>query len=191
MTDILILVNEKDEPVGYKEKIQCHLGRGMRHRAFSIFIFNSKGEVLIQQRSKEKMLWGGYWSNTCCSHPRKGEDMREAAHRRLFEEMGFKSRLTYAFKFRYSARFKNIGSENEFCSVFIGRFRGRVKADPSEAMAWKFIDYNKLLRDVKKNPRRYTPWFKIELRKLQDGKFNPNQLKPKKDNFQFSIYNLQ
>lgn len=174
MKDTLILVNEKDESIGLCEKVKCHIGKGLRHRAFSIFIFNTNGEVLIQKRSAKKMLWPLYWSNTCCSHPRKNEDMQDAIHRRLYEEMGLKSRLQYIFKFRYKARYKKIGSENEFCSVFAGKFHGKIRPNFDEIAEWKFINFKELIIDVKKNPKKYTPWFKIELRKLKAMKFNPN-----------------
>ena len=177
MSDTLILVNEKDESVGFCEKVKCHMGEGLRHRAFSIFIFNKKGEILIQKRSEKKMLWPLYWSNTCCSHPRKNEDIQNAIHRRLYEEMGLKSRLYYVFKFRYKAKYKNIGSENEFCSVFAGKFYGSVRPNSDEIAEWKFIKINDLITDVKKNPRKYTPWFKIELKKFQAIKFNINKIK--------------
>lgn len=177
MSDKLILVDEKDGSIGHKKKLQCHLGGGVRHRAFSIFIFNKNGEVLIQKRSVKKMLWPLYWSNTCCSHPRFGEDIHKAIHRRLFEEMGIYSELHFAFKFRYKARYKSIGSENEYCSVFVGKFQGKVKPNSDEVDSWKFIAYNKLIDDVKKNPRRYTPWFRIELKKLQAMKFNSYNIK--------------
>lgn len=173
MNKNLILVDEKDNVIGQAPKSICHLGRGRRHRAFSIFIFNKQGELLIQKRSAKKMLWPGYWANSCCSHPRTGEDMASAVNRRLWEELGLKSRLNYILKFRYQAKFKTIGSENEFCHIFAGKLNGKIKANPQEIAAWRFSSLKFLYQDIKTNPRQYAPWFKTELKKLEKIKFNP------------------
>lgn len=162
----VILVDTKDTPIGWKEKIAAHRGKGMLHRAFSVLVFNRKGELLIQKRSKEKMLWPGYWSNTCCSHPRKGEEIMKAARRRLKEELGFTCDLTFITKFRYTARYKHIGSEREVCSILVGKYNGSIKPNPKEVQEIKWISLPALKMDIKRNPRQYTPWFKIELRKL-------------------------
>ena len=106
----LILVNSDDENLGTRPKRECHLNQGALHRAFSVFIFNSAGEVLLQQRTAQKFLWPLYWSNACCSHPRAGEDSEEAAHRRLKQELGISVSLTYLYKFEYQARYENVGS---------------------------------------------------------------------------------
>lgn len=161
--DELILVDKDDNEIGNEEKVKCHLGEGILHRAFSVFIFNNKGDLLLQQRGKEKMLWPLYWSNTCCSHPRKGEDYEGAAERRLKEEMGFSCPVKFIGKFQYQVPYKNIGSENELCSVLVGMYTGRVVPNPEEVESWKWIDYKNLLEDVEKNPDMYTPWFKMEL----------------------------
>jgi len=162
----LILVDENDTVLGYKDKKECHLGEGVLHRAFSIFLFNEKGELLLQQRSPEKMLWGGFWSNTVCSHPRKGETTEIATARRLKEELGVSADLEYIYKFVYTARFGKIGSENENCHVFIGKLDGDVKPNPNEVADIKWIDSKKLTAELQNFPNFYTPWFKMEWQKL-------------------------
>jgi len=160
----LILVDGKDNILGYESKELCHKGKGKLHRAFSIFIFNEKKQLLIQQRSKQKLLWPGYWSNSACSHPDKDESYRQSAVRRLREELGIKTSLRELFKFKYRAGFKNIGSEYEMCVVFIGKIKNgiRIKMNKEEISACKFIDIDKLNKDIKSGPEKYTPWFKIE-----------------------------
>src|SRR6202142_2782709 len=116
----LILVDQTDREVGHMSKTQCHQGRGTLHRAFSLLIFNPKGELLLQQRAASKRLWPLYWSNSCCSHPRRAETMEAATRRRLLEELGLSCDLQFLFKFRYQAQFDATGAENELCSVFIG-----------------------------------------------------------------------
>jgi isopentenyl-diphosphate delta-isomerase len=160
----LILVNEKDEAVGFATKEECHKGKGILHRAFSVYIFNDKSELLIQQRSKEKLLWPGFWSNSCCSHPRAGEDYEKAGERRLKEELGFSCPLKLLNKFQYQAQYKDIGSENEVCAVLVGHYQGKVEPAPEEAADFKWISLAELKKDIVKNPDRYTPWFKIALK---------------------------
>jgi isopentenyl-diphosphate delta-isomerase len=164
--EMLILVDENDNEIGYEEKVACHLGEGKLHRAFSIFIFNDKNEMLIQKRSDEKMLWPGYWANSCCSHPRKGESLEGATHRRLKEELGFDCELKEIFSFNYHAKFKNIGSEKEIDHVFIGRYNGPVKPNPKEVKDWKWIGIEELKNDIKENSEKYAPWFKIALERV-------------------------
>ena len=113
----LILVDENDNEIGFLSKSSCHDGDGVLHRAFSIFIFNSSGELLVHRRSGEKRLWPDYWSNSCCSHPRRGESMNDAVNRRLFEELGMRSELHFLYKFGYYAPYDGIGSEREMNDV--------------------------------------------------------------------------
>ena len=162
LNDLLILVDEQDNILGHETKEKCHRGEGLLHRAFSIFIFDKANRLLIQQRSALKPLWPLYWSNSVCSHPRKGETAIDAAHRRLQEEIAVDTSLQYLFKFQYRAAFKDIGSENELCSVYIGAADGPVRANPGEIAQWRFIDLEELNRDIKRHPQNYTPWFKIE-----------------------------
>ena len=165
--ELLILVDEKDNVLGYESKKECHEGQGLLHRAFSIFIFNDKNELLLQKRSFSKPLWPLYWSNSVCSHPRRGETYHEAAGRRLREELGFETPLQALFKFQYQASFKNIGSENEICFVYIGKANGIVQTDLNEIAAWKYIDAAVLTENMLNYPNLYTPWFKMEWERIR------------------------
>lgn len=167
MRDDLILVDEDDCEVGFEEKIACHLGAGFLHRAFSVFIFNSKGELLIQKRADGKMLWPGFWSNSCCSHPRRGEEIEDAASRRIVEELGIACGLRYVYKFRYAAAFDDVGSEREVCSVFVGRCDDEVVVDDCEVSDFRWISAEELFRDVVVNGEKYTPWFRMELGEMR------------------------
>ena len=160
----VILVNKKDEEVGVEEKIKVHK-EGKLHRCFSIFIFNSKGELLIQQRAKSKYHSALLWSNTCCSHPRPNEKLIEAAKRRLKEEMGIETDLKEIFSFIYKAKVGDL-IEHEFDHIFLGKFNGKPNPDPNEVENWQWISPKELKKDIKKNPKKYTPWFKIILRKM-------------------------
>ena len=165
--DTLILVDDDDNEIGAGEKVDCHLGDGLLHRAFSVFLFNPEGELLIQQRSANKMLWGGYWANSCCSHPRLGEDTLDAAHRRIHEELGVTSELRYLYKFVYQARFGDIGSEHENCWVFAGHFDGTLDINADEISDWRFIKPADLTREIESNGDIYTPWLKLEWERIR------------------------
>ena len=160
--DALILVDEADREVGHLSKAKCHDGQGVLHRAFSLLIFNDAGELLLQQRAPSKRLWPGYWSNSCCSHPRRAESMETAIHRRLYEELGLRCPLQFLFKFQYQAQFESAGSEQELCSVFIGRSSDPVRADPAEILAWRWIDPEALQAELAVDANKFTPWFKLE-----------------------------
>jgi isopentenyl-diphosphate delta-isomerase len=166
-TDTLILVDEQDNEIGSCEKVDCHLGQGKLHRAFSIFLFNSEGKVLLQQRSPEKMLWGGYWANSCCSHPRLGEETHAAAHRRIKEELGVDCELQYLYKFIYHAEFGDIGSEHELCSVYVGQFDGQLKIDQNEISATRFVTPAELTDAIATNGDSYSPWLKLEWERIR------------------------
>ena len=116
-TELLILVDSSDRETGQLDKSACHDGEGQLHRAFSVFIFNDAGELLIQQRAADKRLWPSFWSNSCCSHPRAGEAIDDAAERRCQQELGIAASLTFLYKFEYQAAYEDIGSERELCSV--------------------------------------------------------------------------
>lgn len=163
MNDKLILVDEEDNTIGFEEKLNCHLGDGKRHRAFSVYILNNKNELLIQKRADDKLLWPGYWANSCCSHPRKGESRVDAAKRRLIEELGFTCDVKMLFKYKYQAKFKNVGSENEYNAVLFGIYNGEVKPNPSEVAEWKWVSLNWLKKDIINNKNKYAPWFLIAL----------------------------
>ena len=165
--ELLILVDDKDNETGHDTKDICHNGGGMLHRAFSIFIFNDKNELLLQKRSREKRLWPLFWSNSCCSHPRKGESYEYATTRRLEEELGLKMDLLYLYKFQYQAQFKEEGSENELCSVYIGKSNDTPVVNETEIAEWKYISINELDVQLQKNPLDFTPWFKMEWQQLK------------------------
>ena len=158
----LILVDDHDREIGYQGKADCHTGKGVLHRAFSIFVFNEDNELLLQQRSPSKMLWPGYWSNTCCSHPRRGEDMAVAVTRRLEQELGFTCPLEYLYKFKYQAQFGAVGAEHELCSVYFGRYDGPVDVNVTEIAAWAFVGVAALEHELKRASDTFTPWFKME-----------------------------
>lgn len=160
----LILVDENDNPTGEMEKMEAHK-RGLLHRAFSIFIFHDN-KLLLQQRDISKYHSGGLWTNTCCGHPRPGEETKTAAHRRLFEEMGFDCELKEKFSFKYKAQLDADLTENEYDHVFFGIYDGAVNPDPKEAMAYKWVDWDELCSQVKQNPEQFTYWFKIALDKI-------------------------
>ena len=163
----LILVNSSDEDIGTMAKRDCHLGDGNLHRAFSVFIFNRAGDVLLQKRSEQKFLWPMYWSNACCSHPRAGEQAEDAAHRRLHQELGITTTLTFLYKFEYQARFQDIGSENELCWVWVGiAEENEISANPNEISEWKFFSQDELNSELADNPDLYTPWMKMEWQRI-------------------------
>ena len=161
----VILVDENDEEVGTEEKIKTHR-EGKLHRAFSIFVFNPKGELLLQRRAKIKYHSGGLWTNTCCSHPSPGETLEEAVHRRLKEEMGFDCELEEIFSFTYQVKFDNDLFENEYDHVFIGKFDGEPTPNPEEVDEWKWIDLEELKKDIQENPDSYTYWLKQSIDKV-------------------------
>jgi isopentenyl-diphosphate Delta-isomerase len=162
-SDSLILVDEADREVGHMSKAQCHEGGGTLHRAFSLLIFNAAGDLLLQQRAASKRLWPRYWSNSCCSHPRRDEAMETAIHRRLQEELGLRATLHFLYKFRYQAQFDAAGAENELCSVFIGRSADAVRVNRSEVLAWRWIDPATLQAELAEGgAEKFTPWFMLE-----------------------------
>lgn len=166
MEDEVILVDDKDNEIGVEEKIRAHKEPPKLHRAFSIFIFNTQEQMLLQQRALNKYHSPGLWTNTCCSHPRPGETSEVAAHRRLAEEMGFDTVLKEAFTFTYKAPFDNGLTEWEFDHVFIGDHNGDIQPDPKEVEGFKWVDVEELQQDVKNRPEDYTPWFKIVLEQV-------------------------
>ncbi|MDZ4751252.1 MAG: isopentenyl-diphosphate Delta-isomerase [Flavobacteriales bacterium] len=160
--DNVILVNEQDEAIGTMEKMEAHR-KGFLHRAFSVFVFNNRGELLIQRRANEKYHSGGLWTNTCCSHPRSDENTEQAAHRRLLEEMGFDCDLARGFSFMYKADLENGLIEHEFDHVFIGQYDGDPKPDRSEVDEWLYVNCEELDSRMQLFPDEYTEWFKIAL----------------------------
>lgn len=164
----LILVDEDDNQLGTLSKANCHDGDGVLHRAFSLFLFDVRGNLLLQQRSSMKRLWPLYWSNSCCSHPRSGETMQEATRRRLRQELGVVADLQFIYKFGYHARFEEIGSERELCSVFLGRIDGEVAANRNEIADVRYVKAAELTSALQQDGERYTPWLHMEWRRLND-----------------------
>ena len=160
MKEEVILVNEQDIALGLMEKMEAHR-KGLLHRAFSVFIVNDKNQLLLQQRAFSKYHSGGLWTNTCCSHPRDGEAVEQAAHRRLFEEMGFDCTLQKLTSFIYKAELDQGLTEHELDHVFIGYWQGEPKINPEEAASFKWMDVDAVKADIQANPDMYTAWFKI------------------------------
>ena len=158
----LILVDEDDREQGFLSKAACHDGAGVLHRAFSAFLFNAAGELLLQQRADSKRLWPGYWSNSCCCHPRRGESMTTATERRLGEELNLAADLEFVYKFRYQATYGDLGAEHELCHVFLGRIGGDVRPNEEEIAAIRFVSAEALDAELSEHPERFTPWFKLE-----------------------------
>ncbi len=156
----VILVDELDQQKGVEEKMTAHR-RGLLHRAFSVFVFNDAGNLLIQQRAKSKYHSPLLWTNTCCSHPRPGEETLDAAHRRCREEMGFEPVLLHAFSFLYKAPLDQGLTEHEYDHVYIGISEETPLINPEEVAAFKWVDLQEIKGDVKKNPSHYTIWFAI------------------------------
>jgi len=156
----VVLVNEKDEKIGLMPKQEAH-EKGLLHRAFSVFIFNNKNELMLQQRALHKYHSPGLWTNTCCSHQRDGETSVDAGKRRLFEEMGFTTHLKETTSFIYKAPFDNGLTEHELDHILIGHFEGIPQINHEEVAAWKWMDLEEVKSDIQNNPEIYTAWFKI------------------------------
>lgn len=160
MEEQVILVDHQDIPLGIIGKMDAH-HLGLLHRAFSVFIFNSKGQLLLQQRALNKYHSAGQWTNTCCSHPRPFEDTLLAAKRRLFEEMGMVCELEYGFNFTYKADFDNQLTEYEFDHVFFGVCDDFPVPNATEVAAYKYVNLKDLEEDLSINPDIYTAWLKV------------------------------
>ncbi|MDD2907505.1 MAG: isopentenyl-diphosphate Delta-isomerase [Candidatus Gracilibacteria bacterium] len=171
MQENIIIVDEFDREIGVGEKMEVH-EKALLHRAFSILVFNSKGELMLQQRDMQKYHSGGLWTNTCCSHPRDGEDLEHAIHRRLQEEMGFDTELTKKTELIYKAELDNELTEHEYLHVYKGFFDLEPNLNPDEAMDYKWISPNDLKIDIEKNPDAYTKWFYIIVKDHFDKLFS-------------------
>ncbi len=156
----VILVNENDEPIGFMNKLEAH-EKALLHRAFSIFILNNKNEIMLQQRGHQKYHSPLLWTNTCCSHQRKGESNLAAGNRRLYEEMGFQTELKELFHFIYKAPFDNGLTEHELDHVMIGYFNEEPQINDYEVESWKWMGIDAVKEDMVQNPSLYTVWFKI------------------------------
>ncbi|MCE3259067.1 MAG: isopentenyl-diphosphate delta-isomerase, partial [Bacteroidetes bacterium] len=154
--DFVILVDPDDTPIGTEEKLRAHQ-TGQLHRAISVFIFNSEKKMLLQQRAHGKYHSGGLWTNACCSHPRPGEDTKDAAVRRLKEEMGISlDELHYAFHFTYKAQLDNDLTEHEFDHVFIGRSDARPELNQEEVVDWNYFSIEEVENNLRKHPEQFT-----------------------------------
>lgn len=156
----VILVNENDEQIGLMPKLEAH-EKALLHRAFSVFVFNDKNELMLQQRALHKYHSPGLWTNTCCSHQRDGESNIEAGTRRLQEEMGFTTNLKETISFIYKAPFDNGLTEHEYDHVLLGHYNNDPVINKDEVADWKWMPLNDVKNDIKANPEQYTEWFKI------------------------------
>ena len=164
----LILVDSEDRVVGSLGKAVCHDGQGILHRAFSLFVFNGAGETLLQRRHPDKRLWPGYWSNSCCSHPRRGEAVGDAVLRRAGDELGLAlTGIEMLYKFEYRAAYADVGSEFELCSVFVGHTDTEPRINTTEIAEWRWIRPDDLDHDLESNAQDFTPWLKLEWSRLR------------------------
>ncbi|WP_275316142.1 isopentenyl-diphosphate Delta-isomerase [Tenacibaculum bernardetii] len=168
MKEQVILVDEQDNQIGLMEKIEAH-EKALLHRAFSVFVFNDKKELMLQQRAAEKYHSPLLWTNTCCSHQREGETNLEAGKRRLQEEMGFVCELKEVFSFIYKAPFDNGLTEHEFDHVMVGDFNGEPNINPEEVAFYKWMTLEAVKKDIESNPKIYTAWFKIIFKESYDA----------------------
>ena len=164
--EYVILVDAMDEPVGTMEKMEAH-EKALLHRAFSIFVFNDDGQMMLQQRALSKYHSPGLWTNTCCSHPRPGESLEEATSRRIVEEMGFTCEMREVLSFIYKAPFDDGLTEHELDHVFIGTYNEDPEINSDEVAAWMWVEVDEILADVNENPENYTVWFKIALDEME------------------------
>ena len=160
MTEYILTVDENDNVIGREEKMKCHEGKGIPHRAFTAMIFNDKGELLITKRSKQKKLWPDFWDGSISSHIWEGESYEDAVKRRLPDELGIKSdNVKFLFKIRYQTPYKNIGSENEVCAAVAVKGINKIFPNKNEISDFRFMNLEDLKKDTKKTPEKYAPWF--------------------------------
>jgi isopentenyl-diphosphate delta-isomerase len=156
----LILVDRNDNPIGTCEKLEAHQ-KALLHRAFSILLFNEKGEMLLQKRFSGKYHSGGLWTNACCGHPRPGEETQSAATRRMMEELGMTCPLNESFSFYYKVPFDNGLTEHEFVHVYRGFYDGSFNPNPEEVEDLNWVALEDLKQDIERNPHHYTTWFRL------------------------------
>lgn len=160
--EYVILVDETGNELGVMEKLKAHKEAKL-HKAFSVFLFDNQGRFLLQRRAADKYHCGGLWTNTCCSHPRPGEETGDAARRRLKEEMGIAYEPEFSFSFVYKAQFSNGLTEYELDNVFTGTYEGTPEINPKEVDSYRWITPEELLKEIEEKPEVFTPWFKIAL----------------------------
>ncbi len=163
----VILVDEQDKPIGMAEKMEAHQ-KGLLHRAFSVFIFDSKGRMLLQQRAKKKYHGGDLWTNACCSHPSADELIQDAAERRLMQELGFTTSLQKIFEFMYRAEVENDLIENEYDHVFAGEYDGAINPNPIEVSDYCYKEITDVKKSLSEHPKRFTFWFKLAFPKIEE-----------------------
>ena len=166
--ELLILVDEDDNPIGQLSKADCHDGAGRLHRAFSVLLFDSQGRLLLQRRAPGKRLWPGYWSNSCCSHPRVGESLAVATERRLADELNSRATLEFVYRFSYCAQYRQVGVEREVCHVFLGRLEHEPHPNEKEIDAIRMVSIAQLEDELARSPESFTPWFVSEWQTLRD-----------------------
>lgn len=166
MVEYVLLVDEQDNQIGVMEKMQAHK-EALLHRAISVFIFNDKNEMLLQQRAAEKYHSPLLWTNACCSHPRPGEVLIDTAHRRLKEEMNMACNLSHQFSFIYKAVLEQGLTEHEYDHVFFGISNAVPEPNPAEVADWKYMHIADIEKDIQLNPESYTIWFKLMLAKIK------------------------
>lgn len=166
MEQQVLLVSERDEPLGTMEKMEAHR-RGVLHRAFSVFVFDKRGRMLLQQRALQKYHGGGLWTNTCCSHPFPDEEVATAAVRRLQEEMGFTTGLKDVFAFVYRADVENGLVEHEYDHVFAGEYEGAIHPNADEVADWKYLEMKEIKSWLHNHPEAFTAWFRIAFPRVE------------------------
>ena len=171
MPEYILTVDENDNVIGKEEKVKCHLGNGILHRAFTLMVFNDKNELLITKRNKDKMLWPEIWDGSISSHLREGESYEDAAIRRCPDELGIKcDGVKFLFKIRYQTSYEDAGSENEFDAALIVKGVNEVFPKKEEISEYKFVNLKKLEKDIKRNPEKYAPWFILIFEKFMNSK---------------------
>ena len=165
----LILVDEQDREIGQLDKERCHDGAGLLHRAFSVFLFDGQGRLLVQQRAAGKRLWPGFWANSCCSHPRFNESLELAAKRRVQEELGMAIHQVQPIDaFVYQAHFGDLGSEHEYCHILFAQTTDSPHINQTEIAQIEWLHADQVRRSLRENQERWTPWFKLEMALLEE-----------------------
>lgn len=170
LRDTVVLVDAQDSEIGTLDKLEAHSGRGSLHRAISVFLTDENGRVLMQKRHPDKLVWGGYWSNSCCTHPFVGESTFDCATRRVREELGLSLELSYHFKLKYQASFSKEHAEHELVSVFTGTTHRQPVIDADEISELMWIEPEKLSQELVSKPDDYTPWCILEWKELMAQK---------------------
>lgn len=167
LRETVVLVDSQDREIGTLDKVEAHSGSGTLHRAISVFLIDEIGRILVQKRHPGKLVWGGYWSNSCCTHPFVGEATLDCAKRRVYEELGLSVDLAFHFKLRYHASFSEDFAEHELVSVYTGTVNAEPTVDPHEIAEFRWIEPGQLVREFIATPNDYTPWCVLEWKELR------------------------